>query len=108
MPTASSQIQNTAARIAIVTGAAQGIGESIALRLADDGVDVAVFDLPAKQDQLNALVKKIQEKGRRSFAVVGDVSVEADVVAMIEKTVQTLGGLDIVRLPEAGCIRGPS
>ena len=86
-------------RVAIVTGAAQGIGEAIALRLADDGIDVVVNDLPRKREQLDGVVKAIQAKGRRAAAVVGDAAVESDVVALVDVAVKEFGGLDIVRWP---------
>lgn len=85
-------------RIAIVTGAAQGIGYSIALRLAEDGLDVVVNDLPSKKERLEDVVKELESKGRRAVAIVGDVSVEADVKALVERTVEVLGGLDCVCL----------
>ncbi|OBZ77547.1 L-2,3-butanediol dehydrogenase [Grifola frondosa] len=87
----------SAPRVALVTGAAQGIGESIALRLADDGLDVAVNDIPSKSDQLASVVKAIEAKGRRAVAVPGDVSSETDTITMVDKTVEILGGLDVVR-----------
>ncbi len=89
--------QATIARVAIVTGAAQGIGEAIALRLADDGIDVVLNDLPRKSDQLDGVVKAIQAKGRRAAAVLGDATVEADVIALVDTAVKEFGGLDIVR-----------
>lgn len=85
------------ARVAIVTGASQGLGASIALRLADDGLDVAVNDIESKSDQLQKIVAQIQAKGRRALAVPGDVSRDADVQAMVAKVVEKLGGLDVVR-----------
>ena len=88
---------NYSPRVAIVTGAAQGIGYSIAQRLADDGIDVAVNDIASKSDQINKVVDEIQKKGRRAIAIPGDVSIEADVISMVEKTVHDLGCLDIVR-----------
>jgi NAD(P)-dependent dehydrogenase (short-subunit alcohol dehydrogenase family) len=84
-------------RIAIVTGAAAfSIGRSIALRLADDGLDVAINDLPQKREQLEGLAKEIREKGRRSVVFCGDVSEEADVKALVDKVVADLGGLDVM------------
>ena len=91
MPAASLQ-HLPATRIAIVTGAAQGIGEAIALRLADDGLDVAIFDLPVKLEQLEAVARSIEDKGRRCLVGTGDVTLEKDVAAMIDKTVHELGG----------------
>ena len=82
--------------VAIVTGGAQGIGYGIAKKLADDGFDVAVNDLSAKKQQLEAVVEELRKKGRRVVAVPGDVSSESDVISMIERTVQELGGVDVV------------
>ncbi|KAF9810389.1 hypothetical protein IEO21_06964 [Rhodonia placenta] len=83
-------------RVAIVTGAAQGIGRAIALRLADDHLDVAVNDIASKTDQLQELVSQIQARGGRSLAVPADISNEDDVQKMIAKVVETFGGLDMV------------
>lgn len=87
----------TTTRIAIVTGAARGIGRSIALRLADDGLDVAVNDIAQQKDSLDGVVREIEAKGRKAVAVIADVSKEEDVKAMVEKTVEVLGGVDCVR-----------
>lgn len=82
-------------RIALVTGAAQGIGRSIALRLADD-FDVAVNDIPANSQALDSLSAEITAKGRRSCSVLADISVEDQVKSMIGTVVTELGGLDVV------------
>lgn len=83
-------------RIALVTGAARGIGREIALRLADDGIDVAVNDIASSAEGLAQVKKEIEEKGRRSVVAIADVSSEDEVKGMVEKTVEALGGLDIV------------
>lgn len=82
---------------AIVTGSAQGIGRAISLRLADDGFDVAVNDIPTNQSALESLVKEIEVRGRKAIAVPADVSQEAQVKEMVAKAVKDLGGLDVVR-----------
>lgn len=83
--------------VALVTGSGQGIGRAISLRLADDGFDVAVNDIPSNQSKLESLIKEIELKGRKSCLVVADVSKEAEVKAMVDSTVKELGGLDVVR-----------
>jgi len=83
-------------RVAVVTGAARGIGKSIALRLADDGLDVVVNDLSDQKELLEALVEEIQKKGRRAVAFCGDASEEQDVKTMVDKAVEELGGVDVV------------
>lgn len=96
-------------RAAIVTGAAQGIGRAIALRLARDGYDVAVNDLPSTtggNDALNAVADEIRAQGRKAIAVTGDVSNEQDVQQIVDRTVKELGMLHVVRshpLPSVLC-----
>ena len=82
--------------VAVVTGAARGIGRGIALRLADDGFDVAVNDLPGTPE-LDEVIKTIEGKGRRALATPGDVSDEATVTQIVHSVVTTLGSLDVVR-----------
>ncbi|TFK64606.1 NAD-binding protein [Pluteus cervinus] len=94
-----------ATRVAIVTGASQGIGRAIAIRLASDGLDVAVNDIPSKQSQLEEIVKEIQTLGRQGLVIPGDVSKEEDVIAMVEKTVEKFGRLDVM-IANAGVAGG--
>ncbi|EMD39463.1 hypothetical protein CERSUDRAFT_111770 [Gelatoporia subvermispora B] len=81
---------------AIVTGGADGIGRAIAIRLAQDGFDVAVLDLPASDVKAQAVVEEIREKGKRGLKLFGDVSVEEDVKAAIEQVVTQWGSLDVM------------
>ncbi|KAF8068078.1 hypothetical protein FPV67DRAFT_1669946 [Lyophyllum atratum] len=84
-------------QVAFVTGAAQGIGRAVALRLAEDGFDVAMNDLPRWQESLDDLSREIADKyGRRVCCVVGDVSVEAEVEAMVARVVKELGSLNVM------------
>lgn len=94
----------TTTKVALVTGAARGIGRAIALRLAEDGFDVAVNDIPGTSE-LDGLVHEIKGKGRRSLCVPADISLEADVEKMIQEVVQDLGSLDVVRFSAGGSDR---
>jgi sorbitol-6-phosphate 2-dehydrogenase len=81
---------------AIVTGAAQGLGEAIAWRLAREGARVAVADLQAGPAQrVVAAIEAEQGKGR-AIAVRADVTRVDDVEAMVDTTVQAFGGLDLM------------
>ena len=81
-------------KVSIVTGAGQGIGKAIALRLAREGSDVAVFDLNEETGKKTA--EEIEEIGRKALMITGDVSVRADVERMVMTTIEKLGGVDIL------------
>ena len=82
--------------VALVTGASQGMGRAIALRLADDGFDVAINDLPSAKDSLESLSQELIGKGRRTCTVTGDVSIEAEVQNIVSSVVENLGELNVV------------
>ena len=78
--------------IAFVTGAGSGIGQGIAIGLAEAGADVALFDMPASKG-LEDTERAVKEKGRRALIVTGDVVDGASLTAAVEKTEQALGPL---------------
>ncbi|KAF8519850.1 hypothetical protein JB92DRAFT_3094817 [Gautieria morchelliformis] len=82
-------------RAAIVTGAAQGIGRAIALRLAQDGYNMAVNDLSRSSAALETLSEEIRAKGRKAIAVYGDISKEEVVQTLVDQTLADLGELYI-------------
>ena len=84
--------------VAIVTGSSQGLGLAIALRLADDGCDVVINDLPSKLHAVDEVVRLIELRGARAAAVAADVACEDEVKRLVEVTVEKFGKLDIVRL----------
>lgn len=87
---------NGSSRIALVTGVARGIGRGIALRLAVDGLDVAVNDIGANADQLEGVAEEIRGTGRRAAAVVADVSDPGEVEGMVRRVADELGSLDVM------------
>ncbi|KAF8240309.1 NAD(P)-binding protein [Tricholoma matsutake] len=89
--------------VAFVTGASQGIGRAIALRLARDGFNIAINDVAARKERLDVLSQEIAEKGQKTCVLVGDVSVEADVEGMINDVAGRMGRLDVM-VANAGVI----
>ena len=81
-------------KVALVTGGAQGLGAAICHRLAREGADVVVADLNEAGAQATAAEVQAQT-GRRAIAAGVDVTDEAQVEAMVRRTVDELGQLDI-------------
>src|SRR5215471_18414549 len=81
-------------RVALVTGASQGIGRGCALRLAKEGADVAVA--ARNQEKLNALVNEIAAAGGRAAAFPLDVADEEQVKATIKAAIAQFGKVDIL------------
>jgi len=81
-------------KVAIVTGAAQGIGRAIADTLARAGADVAVVDMEVSRAQ--ETVAAVTAHGRRVVAIQANVAEWADVKAMAEQVLEALGRIDIL------------
>lgn len=82
----------------LVTGGSLGIGKAIAAKLIQKGGSVAISSRSA--DNVNAAAKELGATG-----IVGDVSNEADAIRMVQESIETLGGLDIL-INNAGIGRG--
>ena len=82
-------------RIALVTGAARGIGKAIALALAEAGADVAVNYRAREADAL-AVADAVRNLGRRTMNVRADVSDSSAVKSMVDAIADELGGVDVL------------
>lgn len=81
-------------KVALITGAAQGIGRGIALRLAQEGVHIALVDL--HQEKLTAVQQEIQALGVKATTFVADVVDPVQISSAIDHAESTLNGFDII------------
>ncbi|OGO16261.1 MAG: short-chain dehydrogenase [Chloroflexi bacterium RBG_13_68_17] len=81
-------------KVAIVTGGSRGIGRAIALAFSQAGAAVVVAS--RKQEGVEAVAAEIRAAGGRALAVAAHVGQEEAVAALVERTVESFGGVDIV------------
>ena len=103
-------------KVAIVTGAGgeHGMGRAIANRLAQEGADVVVTDIandpyrhdPGRWGGASAVVREIEDKGRRSMRVLTDVSDADQIDSMVQQVLERFDGIDIL-VNNAGARPGP-
>lgn len=79
----------------LITAGAQGIGEAITRHFIDSGANVAIHYF-SSADTANQLVEYASSKGQKAVAIGGDLTKEADANALVKKTVETFGSLDIL------------
>jgi 3-oxoacyl-[acyl-carrier protein] reductase len=80
--------------VALVTGAAKNIGRAIAARLARDGFDVACVG--RSEASVADTVKDVEAAGRRALALAADVASEEEAAAAVKRTLEELGGVDVL------------
>jgi 3-oxoacyl-[acyl-carrier protein] reductase len=95
--------QPLAGKSAMVTGASRRIGRAIALGLAQAGADVIVHARQSR-DEVEAVANEVRAFGRKAIVVLGDVTQEADVMAMFAAAQEAFGGVDV--LVNNAAIRG--
>jgi 3-oxoacyl-[acyl-carrier protein] reductase len=89
-------------KVAVITGASRGIGKSIALALAAKGAVIVAVDMD--QVSTDAVVDELRKAGAKALAVVGNVTVTADVERIIETATEAFGRIDIL-INNAGITR---
>jgi 3-oxoacyl-[acyl-carrier protein] reductase len=89
-------------KVALVTGAAQGIGKAIALLLARNGADIVVSDI--NLEKAEETTKEIQAIGRKAMAIKVDVANSRDVEQMVQTVLEHFGQVDIL-INNAGITR---
>jgi glucose 1-dehydrogenase len=93
-----------AGKTALVTGSSQGIGEAVALRLAEEGVDIVV-NYHSHPEGADRVVQQIREMGRKSVAVQADLGQVSQVQFLVQESLRALGRLDIL-VNNAGVEKG--
>lgn len=81
-------------KVAVITGAASGIGKESSLLFANEGAQVVVADLNVKQGE--EVIRTIQQEGGKAIFIKSDVSKEQDCANMIQSAVEEYGALDIL------------
>ncbi|UCH36255.1 MAG: glucose 1-dehydrogenase [Armatimonadota bacterium] len=82
-------------KVALVTGGSRGIGRAVCLRLAQEGAAVGV-NFHAREDAAQEVVAAIEAQGGRALALQADVASKEQVAEMMDRVIETFGGLDIV------------
>ena len=82
-------------KVALVTGAARGIGRAIAVGLAKEGADV-IANYRTKLDAAEEVVKEIEKVGSKAISVRADVANEAEVQSMVNLAMEKTGSIDIL------------
>lgn len=95
---------NLKGKTAIVTGGGRDIGRSCVMRLAEAGANVAINYFQSSEGADSA-VAEIKAAGGNAFAMQGDMTNEAEVNALVAKTVETFGGVDTLMHVSGGIIK---
>lgn len=82
-------------RVALVTGGDSGIGRAVSIAFAKEGADVAISYLSEDEDAEHT-ARLVEEAGRKALLLPGDLQDEDHCTAIVERTVDELGGLDVL------------
>jgi NAD(P)-dependent dehydrogenase (short-subunit alcohol dehydrogenase family) len=88
-------------RRALITGGDSGIGRAVAIAFAREGADVAIVHLPEEQDDADSTLALIRDSGRVGVSIPGDVQDEEFCTSAVIRSLDELGGVDILVLNAA-------
>ena len=94
-------------KTALVTGGARGLGEAIALALADSGADVAGCSRGTDGSELQRVAEEVKKSGHRSIAVRADITSRSDVDSLVQSVVREFGSIDILVNNAGNLINAP-
>ncbi len=85
----------------LITGASRGIGKAIALRLAKEGANIVIAAKSVEEDPrlggtIFSVAEEVEAAGGKALAVQVDIRYEEQIQAMVQKTVEKFGGIDVV------------
>lgn len=83
-------------QVALVTGAARGIGRAVALELAAHGADVVITDLASESSLLETVAQEIRANGRRACAHTADIARQVQVNELVRAALANMGRIDIL------------
>lgn len=87
---------STSRRTALITGAASGIGAATARRFLREGWNVVINHLDGQQAAAQEVAARADQPGQRALCLVGDVTVDADCVRLVQATTEALGALHVL------------
>ena len=93
--TGSGKREPLEGKVALVTGAAKRLGRAVALRLAEEGADVAIH-YRSSQEEARSVVKEVENLGRRAVAIGADLGSVVEIKGLLDEAGKQFGRLDIL------------
>jgi len=82
-------------KVVVITGSSTGLGKAMAIRFATEKAKVVV-NYRSKEEEANSVLEEIKKVGGEAIAVKGDVTVESDVINLVQSAIKEFGKLDIM------------
>jgi len=82
-------------KVVVITGSSTGLGKAMAIRFATEKAKVVV-NYRSKEEEANSVLEEIKKVGGEAIAVKGDVTVESDVINLVQSAIKEFGKLDVM------------